>query len=298
MKYFFAIIFLFGINSSLFSQSSSQIKALVIIAHPDDEGAFSITLYKIAKEQKGIVDIAVITNGEAGFKYSTLAENYYGLELTDEKVGRENLPRIRKQELMNAGKILGVRNYYFLDQQDAKYNQDEHDPLDTSWNTAWVSARLKELVSNNKYDFVFTLMPSPTTHAGHKAATILALRAVNSLPVDERPVIFAGSVFRKGGAQQNFHQLKDYKETETITDTALFRTDRTTTFGYNHQLNYKTISNWEIAEHKSQGAMQNAMNGGDEEVFWLYKINKPAAFTLAKQLFDRLAIVPYKVKTY
>jgi LmbE family N-acetylglucosaminyl deacetylase len=298
MKYFllfshFLILTFF--HSFLFSQ---PIKVLVVIAHPDDESAFAVTLYKIAKEQKGIVDIAVITNGEAGFKYSTLAENFYNLELTDEKTGRENLPRIRKQELMNAGKILGVRNYYFFDQQDAKYNLDEHDPLDTSWNTAWVQARLKELVSANQYNFVFTLVPQTTTHAGHKAATILALRAVNSLPVNERPVILAASVFRKTDTLQKFHQLYHYKETETVEDTALFKTDRTTSFGFKNQLNYKIISNWEIAEHKSQGVMQKAMNEGDEEIFWLYKINQPKAFSLAQQLFNQLVTVPYKAKTY
>jgi N-acetylglucosamine malate deacetylase 2 len=298
MKYFLSLIFLFCFHPFLFSQSPNQIKALVVIAHPDDESTFAVTLYKIAKEQKGIVDIAVITNGEAGFKYSTLAENYYGLELTDEKVGRENLPRIRKQELMNAGKILGIRNYYFFDQQDAKYNLDEHDPLDTSWNTTWVLSRLKELVSNNKYDFIFTLVPQTTTHAGHKAATILALRAVNSLPENDRPVILAASIFRKTDTLQRFHQLYNYKETETIGDTALFKMDRTVSFGFKNQLNYKAISNWEIAEHKSQGAMQKAMNEGDEEIFWLYNLNKPTATALAKQLFKKLVIVPYKAKSY
>ena len=63
-----------------------------------------------------------------------MPENYYGLELTDEKTGSENLPRIRKQELMNAGKIIGMRNIYFLDQKDAHYGLDEREPLDTTWN--------------------------------------------------------------------------------------------------------------------------------------------------------------------
>ena len=48
---------------------------------------------------KGSVDLALITNGEGGYKYSTLAEDIYGLELTDEEVGRKYLPDIRKKEL-------------------------------------------------------------------------------------------------------------------------------------------------------------------------------------------------------
>ena len=72
-------------------------RVLIVNAHPDDEITCSATVYKITHELKGIVDLALITNGEGGYKYSTLAESYYNLELTNEKVGRENLPRIRKQ---------------------------------------------------------------------------------------------------------------------------------------------------------------------------------------------------------
>ena len=73
----------------------SQPHVLIVTAHPDDEISCSATVYKITHELKGVVDLALITNGEGGYKYSTLAEAYYNLELTDEKVGRENLPRIR-----------------------------------------------------------------------------------------------------------------------------------------------------------------------------------------------------------
>jgi len=114
--------------------ASSGLRVLVVVAHPDDESIFSVTLYKIAKEQHGTVDLFVITDGEAGYKYSTLAEEYYHVDLTDKKAGIANLPRIRKKELRNAGNIIGVSNYYFEDQTDAHFGLDEKEPLDTSWN--------------------------------------------------------------------------------------------------------------------------------------------------------------------
>lgn len=298
MKYFFVLLaLLFGHFS--FAQSVSPTKMLVVIAHPDDESVCAATMYKVAKEQQGVVDVACITNGEAGFKYSTLAESYYGLELTDPAIGRDNLPRIRKQELMNAGKVLGVRNIYFFDQQDAKYNLDEHDPLDTSWNANWVLTRLKEIIGQNKYDFVFCLLTLPSTHAGHKAATLLALKAVASFPEMERPVILGGSLSTKTNSiPLKFSQLKNYKETQTITDTALYHFDRTVPFGFNGALNYQIIVNWEIAEHKSQGTVQRAMDKRDSEDFWLFKMNNPSAQQKAAIFFQRLKKIPYPTKTY
>jgi N-acetylglucosamine malate deacetylase 2 len=85
-------------------EKQKPIKVLVISAHPDDETSMAATIYKIIHEQGGVVDQAVVTNGEGGYWYSLLAESYYNLKLTDEKIGRENLSRIRKQELLNAGK--------------------------------------------------------------------------------------------------------------------------------------------------------------------------------------------------
>ncbi len=60
-------------------------RVLVVVAHPDDESVFSVTLYKFAKEHNGLVDLAVITNGEAGYKYSVLAEGIYGKKLCNER---------------------------------------------------------------------------------------------------------------------------------------------------------------------------------------------------------------------
>ena len=274
-------------------------KVLVVTAHPDDETGMAATIYKITHELNGTVDQCVITNGEGGYKYSTLAESYYNLELTDEKIGRENLPRIRKQELLNAGKIIGINNIFFLDQKDAHYGLDEHEPLDTTWNVPWVTSRLKEIMTTTKYDFVFCLLPVPETHAHHKAATMLALQTVQSLPQSQRPVVLGVSGSNaKDTTSIQFEQLKNYTETKNDGKTVSYQFDKTVAFGYKNKLNYKIIVNWEIAEHKSQGTMQLAMNGGDFENYWFFAINAPEAKEKCKSFFESLKKIPYKIKEY
>ena len=69
-------------------------------------------------------------------------------------------------------------------------------------------------------------------------------------------------------------------------------------FGFKNSLSYKVIVNWEIAEHKSQGTMQLAMNMGDLENFYYFDINADAGIEKTKSLFEELKKVPYKSKTY
>ncbi len=298
MKRIFLFVFMFlGLQFSLYSQSAPNV--LIVTAHPDDEVAFAVAVYKITHELHGNIDLALITNGEGGYKYSTLAESYYGIELTDEKVGRENLPRIRKQELMNAGKILGIRNYFFMDQLDRKYTTDERDPLDTAWDVGLVMVNLRRIMMNVKYDYVFCLLPIPETHGHHKAATMLALQTAEQLPTDHKPIVLGASESNKNDtAKTIFVQLKDYKETAINKNAPVFMLDRTTKFGYKNTLDYKIIVNWEIAEHKSQGTSQLGMNRGDFENFWYFNINDAAGIEKARALFEELKKVPYPTKVY
>jgi hypothetical protein len=63
-------------------------------------------------------------------------------------------------------------------------------------------------------------------------------------------------------------------------------------------LNYKIIVNWEIAEHKSQGTMQLAMNSGDLEDFWYFDVNPPDGRERTKRIFDELAVNHYPELVY
>ena len=299
LKYLVLLLFFCLIRHPVKAQPiSSEPRVLVVIAHPDDESVFSVTLYKIAKEHKGMIDLFVITDGEAGYKYATLAENYYGSELTAEKTGRSRLPAIRRQELKNAGHILGVAHYYFMNQRDSHYGLDEHDPLDTSWNVKAINHQLDKLLTHNHYDLLLCLLPGPATHGGHKAASLLALGAVERLPGNSRPIVLGADIRDKNEPVAKFSQYGNYNVTQTIADTPLFRTDRTACFSYKNRMNYKVVANWELAEHKSQGLTQMGMNDGDLEEFWYFKLNGTAGLTTCDGLFKLFNEVPYVQRVY
>jgi N-acetylglucosamine malate deacetylase 2 len=265
------ILLLFFFSSDAQKDST---RILMITAHPDDESAFAVTIYKLTHEAGGAADLVVITNGEAGYKYSTLAEPIYKLKLTDETTGRKHLPLIRKKEMIAAGTILGISNFYFLDQQDNHYTLDVDTVFREVWDTVWIKQRLRKIVTDGNYDFIFCLLPLPETHGHHKGATILALQAVNELPLNKRPVILGTTVSNKSDTTAtDFKGLKNFPLTAIVNGRPDFQTDRTRTFGYKSSLTYKLVVNWLIAEHKSQGSIQAQMNRGDYESFWYFDLN-------------------------
>ncbi|MDQ3021603.1 MAG: PIG-L family deacetylase [Bacteroidota bacterium] len=299
-QFLVCIIFFAFFNSYSHSQNPPS-KVLVVTAHPDDDASFAGANYKIVHDLNGTVDIALITNGEGGYKYSTLAEDIYGLELTDEEIGRKYLPDIRKMELEEGGKIIGIRNYYYFDQKDHKYVTSENikEILDSNiWNIEYIKSRLKEILTMEKYDYVFVIIPTMGTHAHHSAAGILALETINSLEPDDRPLILGGSSSRKDDTAKFIYKgLEGYPVTN-VSDPVPFIFDRTQKFSYKDALDYKIIVNWLIAEHKSQGTMQLGMNRGDYENYWYFDINPESGKEKTKELFDKLKINNYKKKEY
>ncbi len=288
MKKIASLLFIALICFSANAQTDS-IRVLIVIAHPDDESGMSATVYKITHELHGVVDLAVVTNGEAGYKYSLLAEPIYGVKLTDETTGRKYLPTIRKKELMAAGAIIGISNYFFFDQQDNHYTLDVDTVFREVWDTSLVKTRLKTIIKKGNYNFIFCLLPTPDTHGHHKGATILALSTLNELPAATRPLILGASGSSKGDTTfTKFSMLDKFPLTSIKSGASDFSVDRTKSFGFKNSLNYKIIANWEIAEHKSQGSMQTFMNRGDYENYWYFDLNDSARKNEAVTLFKKL----------
>jgi LmbE family N-acetylglucosaminyl deacetylase len=162
MKNTFSILVICGLFVSSFAQTARSDGAqnspgttpsvLIVVAHPDDESCFSATVYQITHNLHGNVDQFIITNGEGGFRYALLAEPFYGLQLTTEAVGRASLPEIRKHEVLSAGKILGIRNHFFLDQRDLRFTRDIQEVMDHHWQNKVVIGKIQRRLEECAYD--------------------------------------------------------------------------------------------------------------------------------------------------
>jgi LmbE family N-acetylglucosaminyl deacetylase len=131
---------------------------VAVFAHPDDE-AFgpSGTLAKLAKTND--VYILTATGGEAG-------QN--SLQKSEKK-----LPDIRKQELLDAAKILGVKKVYFLGFTDGTLSNSLYHKL-----AAKIEKKLKML----KADIVITFEPQGISgHIDHITVSFVTTYVVNHL---------------------------------------------------------------------------------------------------------------------
>jgi LmbE family N-acetylglucosaminyl deacetylase len=259
-------------------------KLLMVVAHPDDEYAFAATTYRLVRELGWAADQVIVTNGEAGYRYSSLAEAVYGVALSRESDGRAHLPAIRKEEAVRAGKILGIRRHYFLDQKDSGFATDAASADSSNWDRARVLSSISELLARERYDAVFTLLPTAETHGHHRAASLLALEAVARLPEDQRPLFFGVEPRSKSEAPLSFAGLASQPLTATVNAGPVFVFDRMASFGYKDALNYQIVVNWVIAEHKSQGLFQKDSGVHELEQFWLFRVSGDDAAKRAKEL--------------
>jgi N-acetylglucosamine malate deacetylase 2 len=231
------------------AQDGSRAHVLVIVAHPDDEYEMAATIYRITKELSGKVDQVIITDGEAGYRYSYLAARYYGIDLTDESIGRAKLPRIREEEARGAARILGIEHQWFLNEHDDHYTLDAEEVLNKGWRTQHVLDFLVQRLAKGNYNVVFVVLPAGDTHGQHKAASILALRAVEQLPANRRPAILGAQASPKN--TDAYQSLPAYPITATTSSVPQFDFDRDTHFGFKNSLSYQIVVDWVIAEHKS-----------------------------------------------
>lgn len=277
-------------------------EVLVVVAHPDDELQFTGLLYKLRTHVGGAADVALITNGEGGFKYATLAESIYGLPLTDEAVGRAELPAIRADEVSAGCTLLGVRDLFFLGERDHRYTQDVQEILGPGadvWDLDRVRTALHALLDARSYDFLLVLTPTPTTHGHHQAASLLALEVVAQRPMGSRPTVLGTLLATAEEPQPGPPSPRpDFTLTQLRAGTPELVFDRTQPFGHRGRLDYVIVANWAIAAHRSQGTMQRLMGRGLAEHYFVYDVSPPDAIQRAQALFQRLAEPQFTGRTY
>lgn len=271
------------------SLAQTRPAVLIVTAHPDDDAMFAATVYQITHALDGVVDLALITDGSGGYRYSGPAESIYGLHLTDERIARQYLPAIRKRELLAGGAIVGIRKYFFFDELDNAYTENIDTIMTYVWDVDRVRRRLHTIMAQGSYDYVFVHLPPPAFHAHHKAATILALQASQEISADRRPVVLGSFVGSKGDTTYTgFREHPAYRITRVREGGPHFFFDRTHPLDATGRLDYHVVVNWLIAEHKTQGTMQLLMNQGDVERFWYFAVNDASRFEETARFFAQL----------
>lgn len=203
----------------------------------------------------------------------------------NEKRGTVFSSQIRKQEALAAGCILGIRRHHFLDQKDAAFTLDAEDAA-AAWDKKAVRDMIAKLLREQGYEFVFTLLPAAGTHGEHKAATLLALEAAQSLPEELRPLVLGIEAGASNEKPPEFFMLRGYAITQVGADVHEFR--RSQPFGSRDALNYEIIAKRVIAAHKSQGLFQMDAGRHDVERFWRFEVSGGHSPEPARKLFDQL----------
>lgn len=142
---------------------------LVVFPHPDDE-AFGVSGTIATHVQNGTpVTYACLTLGEMG-------RNMGNPPFTN----RENLPKIRKAELQEAARVLGIQDLRMLGFRDKTIEFEDEEKL-----TNTISAIIEEVNPS----LIITFYPGYSVHPDHDATGAAVVRAVEKLPAAARPTL-------------------------------------------------------------------------------------------------------------
>ncbi|MEW5322401.1 bacillithiol biosynthesis deacetylase BshB2 [Geobacillus thermoleovorans] len=208
---------------------------LVVFPHPDDE-AFGVSGTIAEHAQNGTpVTYACLTLGEMGRNMGT-----------PPFANRETLPHIRRKELEEACRILGIHDLRLLGYRDKTVEFEDEEEL---------ADRIAAIVAETNPSLVITFYPGYSVHPDHDACGAAVIRALKRWPKEERPTVHCVA-FAKN-CEQDLGQPDVVRDVSSVIDTKLAA----------------------IRAHRSQteGLMQAASKRGDAlawlktERFWTYR---------------------------
>jgi bacillithiol biosynthesis deacetylase BshB2 len=150
-------------------RDSMERHILVVLPHPDDE-AHGLSGTLAMHLQNGVqVTYACLTLGEMGRNMGA-----------PPFANRVTLPEIRKKELEESCRAIGIKDLRLLGFHDKTIEFEDQDKLDAS-----IDALLKELHPST----VVTFYPGYSVHPDHDACGAAVIRTIGRLPKEQRPVV-------------------------------------------------------------------------------------------------------------
>ncbi|RBP94661.1 bacillithiol biosynthesis deacetylase BshB2 [Cytobacillus firmus] len=142
---------------------------LVIFPHPDDE-AFGVS---------GTISLHIDNGTPVTYACLTLGE--MGRNMGNPPFAtRETLPKIRKEELEEAARVLGIQDLRMLGFRDKTVEFEDEEKL---------ANRLGVIIGETNPSLIITFYPGYAVHPDHDATGAAVIRAVKELPADKRPKV-------------------------------------------------------------------------------------------------------------
>jgi N-acetylglucosamine malate deacetylase 2 len=152
-------------KGGFFMEKERQV--LVVFPHPDDE-AFGVSGTIATHIENGTpVTYACLTLGEMG-------RNMGNPPFTT----RENLPKIRREELKAAASSLGIQDLRMLGYRDKTVEFEDEEALTNA---------MSSLIAEVNPSLVITFYPGYSVHPDHDATGAAVVRAVERIPAAARP---------------------------------------------------------------------------------------------------------------
>jgi len=169
---------------------------LVVFPHPDDE-AFGVS---------GTIS-SYINNGTP-LTYACLTLGEMGRNMGNPPfTNREELPIIRKKELQEAAKAMGIKDLRMLGYHDKTVEFEDEEKL---------ADVFSGLIDELNPSLIITFYPGYSVHPDHEATGRAVVRAVGRLPKDERPklhcVAFSNNCEEELGKPDVIHDISAFSE--------------------------------------------------------------------------------------
>ena len=156
-----------GPKGEEFMEKERQV--LVVFPHPDDE-AFGVSGTIATHVQNGTpVTYACLTLGEMG-------RNMGNPLFTN----RENLPKIRREELKEAARVLGIQDLRMLGFRDKTIEFEDEEKL---------ANQMLALIEEVNPSLIITFYPGYSVHPDHDATGAAVVRAVEKMSPAARPTL-------------------------------------------------------------------------------------------------------------
>lgn len=140
---------------------------LVVFPHPDDEAFTAAGLIRLYRNMGVPVTYACLTLGEMG---RNLGNPPFAT--------RESLPEIRRKELQNACRAMGIEDLRMMGLRDKTVEFEDPEKL---------IGIVKDLIDELNPSLMITFLPGYSVHPDHEATARAVVEALRRMPKENRP---------------------------------------------------------------------------------------------------------------